>query len=1277
MDRNAGIFFMAALMVLASAAASDALEDQRIGRVTYVERRVDRSHFGAPSYVPVVREEFVWVGDVVRTKSYSKAEITFADKSVVRLAENSQVTIKDYVLEPSGNRQKAALCLERGKIRATVSKSQGAGPAEFVIETPNARGSIKGSDMFVSHQKSATSVLALEGTMALCNPKFSGKSVDVGPSMAAFVPAEEPPTPPRVVIPVEIAQFQRETDVPEPAKAPTGPADTGKALVTKVTGNVLSRVGAKERWHRMEPKEAVKSGNEIQTMSDGQVEVVLESGRVVQLRPNSQLIVKKLSCDPKTGAREDLFESTYGKIRVSVEKLKANSKFEVKSPTAIAGVRGTIMYLDIGAAGMQVYFEGGTGYLGDTSGNVVQEVGHGQNASADNQGNVSSPAETTPEQRQEFESGWDPVVEAFGFSDAEPQKDTPANNEEVHREMDWGNELPLVDEETYSDLNEENLFEDNPQEPSDDPSSHGESSSSSSSSPSIENLALPISLRMTGQGYFESDGSFKEHGNRTWTATVTSVTNTDFWDGEALAPLVVSGSYRHNINAPTLWWGEASGSSSDGGYFYGRMGGTQQEQNWYGSQALLAIDALGVGGVALSDISGAGGMESSGDFSGGGRMLFYPVTLTDIEPKDIAGFVRQGSLDSGLVSGTFRSDSGYVYGTITGGSTWFLQEDFTKGASEPWGVMEIRIGGSDNRFCNPMGDASWSTSFAGPGVFGRMENQALDSGYWFARAENGIRGENVLNGQLEGQYLTSTQMGSIAGSMTGSYSVDQSHYIGHGASGGGYLELSTGSWQAVAYSVYYGKPLDFAGKTTGEFIVFDQAGNDAVLIGSGSGIMGGTGDLWTPGVQSEMSCMGTFSSLTRSEPLLWGWNVTSYDALKNRDETFDGGAFMGWIGGTWSHYSMEGISRLLYVSPDPDLSGDYEAGILQGHATGDYMSDTVNPSTGFWGVDGYLTAGPYYGKTQVPPEELLEKDLTTGKWIHIDEHSFEGFGNGVLDTGAVMTASSLEGAYFNIQDQTWGLWRAKFGGTYSGSEAVFRMALGANSLNGEDRVSLLTFDGQRMGGAAPYMEETLSGTIQGVWVSISDLELSRFIAGYVEGESLGNLSAQAQTWQAVGLATWVQCASLDPVQVGYTMDDLKNFVSIPITEQYSSLLNMNGDFGSQGSIQGAMNTSFYRAEIPDQGIWASVLSGSYSGMPQVVESWQAVVNGPSNAGAVGAVLNGVQWSEGQWLANVQNTSESSVQFRGQAGGTYTPDTSDMAAGTFKGVGTGTWENAPQ
>ncbi|MEI7751552.1 MAG: FecR domain-containing protein, partial [Candidatus Omnitrophota bacterium] len=90
-------------------------------------------------------------------------------------------------------------------------------------------------------------------------------------------------------------------------------------------------------------------GDEVKTASEGSVEVILDGGKVgrVEVKEGSLFRIAKAETDPATGDMNTLLDLAIGKILVKVESLKGNSRFEVKSPTALTGVRGTLFEVTV------------------------------------------------------------------------------------------------------------------------------------------------------------------------------------------------------------------------------------------------------------------------------------------------------------------------------------------------------------------------------------------------------------------------------------------------------------------------------------------------------------------------------------------------------------------------------------------------------------------------------------------------------------------------------------------------------------------------------------------------------------------------------------------------------------------------------------------------------------------------------------------------------------------------------------------------------------------
>ncbi len=98
------------------------------------------------------------------------------------------------------------------------------------------------------------------------------------------------------------------------------------------TGKSVGKVGLK-----------VYPGDKITTQKDSRAKISMSDRNVINISPDSVLTIAKYENDPKSNVRNVELELAQGKVRNNVEQKYDGdkSKFIIKTPTAVAGVRGT------------------------------------------------------------------------------------------------------------------------------------------------------------------------------------------------------------------------------------------------------------------------------------------------------------------------------------------------------------------------------------------------------------------------------------------------------------------------------------------------------------------------------------------------------------------------------------------------------------------------------------------------------------------------------------------------------------------------------------------------------------------------------------------------------------------------------------------------------------------------------------------------------------------------------------------------------------------------
>lgn len=206
--KTISIFLLLFLIFLPSIAFAQTA----IGKFTFVQGRVDVLRPPAPRAVPVKMGDAVFIGDIIRAKSNSKAEITFSEGNIVRVAPNTRVEISEYMFEET--KGKGILKLSRGKVQAIIPEKiakriAAFGEANrFEIHTPTAIAGARGCNFIVSFQRNSSSVLVLEGAVLTYNPKFPDIAVTVNAGYITTIPFDQPVQPARPATDAEKKMYE-------------------------------------------------------------------------------------------------------------------------------------------------------------------------------------------------------------------------------------------------------------------------------------------------------------------------------------------------------------------------------------------------------------------------------------------------------------------------------------------------------------------------------------------------------------------------------------------------------------------------------------------------------------------------------------------------------------------------------------------------------------------------------------------------------------------------------------------------------------------------------------------------------------------------------------------------------------------------------------------------------------------------------------------------------------------------------------------------------------
>ncbi|MBI3543386.1 MAG: FecR domain-containing protein, partial [Deltaproteobacteria bacterium] len=96
----------------------------------------------------------------------------------------------------------------------------------------------------------------------------------------------------------------------------------------------------------LQPNDSLEEGDIVQTMGDGWLKLIFKDDSMMDVGPASMLQIQKL--EGQGPDRNVLFKLLYGKVRgVVAQKLSGPSHYQMLTPTALMGVRGTEFLVNV------------------------------------------------------------------------------------------------------------------------------------------------------------------------------------------------------------------------------------------------------------------------------------------------------------------------------------------------------------------------------------------------------------------------------------------------------------------------------------------------------------------------------------------------------------------------------------------------------------------------------------------------------------------------------------------------------------------------------------------------------------------------------------------------------------------------------------------------------------------------------------------------------------------------------------------------------------------
>jgi hypothetical protein len=1205
------IFILLFLIFLPSLA----LAQTSVGKFTFVQGRVDVLRSPASRAVPVKMGDAVFVGDIIRAKSASKAEITFTDGNIVRVAPNTRVEISEYMFDEA--KGKGILNLSRGKVQAIIQEKIAKRIAtfgeanRFEIHTPTAIAGARGCNFIVSFQRNSSSVFVIEGAVFTYNPKFPDMVVTVNTGYITTIPFDQPVQPARPATDAEKKMYKGDF-------APGGSGEKSEAEDTVISE---ATTGSAEPGAPSGPESPEPMGNLTEIVQPPPITETQYplSGPPSEITP--PIISINLSASPEANPYATLninlssnepvsfsysiddkpwvpVETPFSFNIQSITEGDHNLKFQA---TDTAGNTYTTPTFPFKLS--RYSLEGsvtGTGSIltgsiteGEVAGIFSQSWG-GWNISMSGSHEGSSC------------SSWQTVSGGNGY-DSDGYSNgywiDKANGEYSGTTMTGTSQLTYLTADTLGTgtgtVNG---------------TYNGETwQATDIGTGTYTEIPLDFSGDWGGDSLYRNKGGYFSYSGYDYGLIGLALRPDNNYD------LLAIGEYNdYGYGTAYLWNSDfyADAVNGDGqGRVIGFSGGIWKNGTMDGAAAALYIDPDGNAGYLAGDAAGSYYPNINMWMTEG--TLTPTQRATGLNPDHLQ--TEWGSLNAHLV-GAFN-DSGSIEGwtgygeTSAYGKTLFFVND---SESLPWGIYDLKLGSGNTFSDKPEGTADWSAMIGGQGTFSYED----DNGYWLSRVEGTWTDGGEIKGDLiNGKYLTPTQMGTIEGPFFGinCHITIPETWIGE----------SIGTWS--------GEALAFSGDINSGLFQWDQ---DFWLVADG-GITGLMGVAENEGSPSFLS-LGTYNSDYETNNLYNGalWVVDIVDS------TPDNGALLGITGGIFFDDNLEGGLLSIYIKPDGE-----------GYETGYIYSDNVNgslyPGLGMYELGGNLISVSM-GTTSILPNNL-NWDSIYGDSPSL--HLVKGYGTIEGDLEGEIASQSI-----NLADQDWGAWWATSVSYYSEENPVIPSSWIATA-EGESYDmdwNIAGIWGSQTIGSRIDTGNKLIGETTGYFADIS----SNPVTGISVGETVGTFDPNVYTWQAIQMGQWIETNKFLEMAANESGRGKLQQLNIPCVEVGRATLTGSGNNFSNLNMT---DTIFF---APNSGakptIWATGnVNGSYSSAP--------TINTPIglSGGGLNADFTFKQWNAGtgKWLSSINGTGgfNGSTSFQGAGAGTGATSGSGTISGTAAGI----------
>ena len=196
-----------------------------------------------------------------------------------------------------------------------------------------------------------------------------------------------------------------------------GLSATPAGTIIEIKGNAVIQSEQSSEWRKLHLKDRVFVGDVIKTEERTRVKIFLVDESIITIGPKTHFKLDTFSFNPSSNQREANVKLLVGKARFNLQRtFSESSRFNVSTPTAIAGVKGTNFLVWVVSDELTRFFVS-EGVISIRNPMLVEEIFLASRFFSEvKQGQApTQPQIPSPEQMQEFFKGISPAGETGGI----------------------------------------------------------------------------------------------------------------------------------------------------------------------------------------------------------------------------------------------------------------------------------------------------------------------------------------------------------------------------------------------------------------------------------------------------------------------------------------------------------------------------------------------------------------------------------------------------------------------------------------------------------------------------------------------------------------------------------------------------------------------------------------------------------------------------------------------------------------------------------------------